>query len=199
MMMMISFVASSAILPAVQGPLIKITNTSGEASGDNGGMTPHQELYTTPGLNPILQIIIYNINRSSIAPILRDIMYFDPAGEDKTIMDPLQYCNDKLHEIFNGSIKTDAGGCSVSFTCDYQSNRFPAFLISGICLNSYCIHPQTFIPSYCALHRENIAYLVYYDTSKTSYNQYNENSFTARNGYWKRKTKTYITDCLCSY
>ena len=205
---MIAIVASifylSSCLPSIYSlPTLTISiSPSGSVvitnSSTNTDISPHEELYTTSSLRNVLNYIVSRINRSSIAPFMHKIMYIDPTEFNETD-DPLEFCNDHINRLLNTSDATNTTNqCSPQYNCDYNQDRFPAFLVYATCQKKTYCGNQLLLDGlkHCNVYRESIHYLQYH--RKGPYTQYHPNGLQVSDGVWFSTKKTLVTNCVCS-
>lgn len=162
----------------------------------SSGPTPHEELYKDSELSRIMQYIVDFYNKSAISPFMQDILYYDPNSEKDQVDDPVQYCRENIYKVLNATGPSD-NECDPKYHCDYQANRFPAFLVDVTCQKSFCgVSQDTLTINRCSLYRNSVPYLIYHPAG--TYTQVKQNGYPVTGGVWYRSRKMIVTDCVCS-
>lgn len=160
-------------------------------------VSPYKELLTTKTMGHIVYTVLRGLNRSTIAPLLMNLITLDPSEHNESAA--IEFCESQVKQFLNGSMnKQSPEGCEYIVDCsDYEPSRFPAILIKGMCGNSYCGHPKvTGVIKHCNNHRERLPVLRYIITS-TPYLRYNNGDTSTLRGMWVKDRVSINTDCKC--
>lgn len=196
-----SFPSSPLIPPNVKP--ITSTSTTLVSSGEippSVSPSPYEELYSDEKLSRIRLSIERYINRtSSIAgPLIQGLLSYDPhtAATTTNNTDPLEFCQSYIKQYMGGSrIRSDHKGCEFEVSCDYDKDRFPAFLLQGVCLKSYCGGGlQDSLTQPCRIYKERMP-ILQYKRAPADIGQYGG---MESEGTWSREIVFFNADCNCS-